>query len=92
MIEVKEAVSAAKVAARDFLSEDISLEDLLLEEVELNDSGGAWLITLGFNVLNKNAMRGIGAALGGMQYVRKYKTFSVDVETGKVTSMKIREV
>lgn len=92
MIDVKDAVQSAKNAAKDFLAEDVVLDDLLLEEVELNDTENTWLITLGFNVLNKNAMRGIGAALTGTQYIRKYKTFSIDAETGKVKAMKIREV
>lgn len=92
MIEVKDAVQYAKTAAKDFLAEDVTLDDLLLEEVEFNDSENTWLITLGFDVINKNAMRGIGAALAGVQYIRKYKTFIIDAETGKVKAMKIREV
>lgn len=92
MIEVKDAVKFAKTAAQDFLADDVTLDDLLLEEVELNESENTWLITLGFDVLNKNAMRGLGAALVGAQYIRKYKTFCIDAETGKVKAMKIREV
>jgi hypothetical protein len=92
MIDVKEAVQSAKNAAKDFLAEDGALEDLLLEEVEFHDAENTWLITLGFNVVNKNALRGIGAALAGNQYIRKYKAFSIDADTGKVKAMKIREV
>lgn len=92
MIDVKEAVQSAKDAAKDFLAEDVALDDLLLEEVEFHDAENTWLITLGFNVLNKNAMRGIGATLAGNQYIRKYKAFSIDAETGKVKAMKIRDV
>lgn len=92
MIDVKAAVQCAKDAAKDFLSEDAALEDLLLEEVEFNEAENTWLITLGFNVINKNAMRGLGAAIAGNQYIRKYKAFSIDADSGKVKAMKIREV
>lgn len=92
MIEVRDAVQVAKAAAKDFLAEDVVLNDLLLEEVELNDAEGTWSITLGFDVPNRNAMRGLGAALGANQYIRKYKTFNIDAGTGKVKSMKIREI
>lgn len=92
MIDVKTAVQFAKSAAKDFLSEDGALDELLLEEVEFDDAESIWLITLGFNVVNKNSLRGIGAAIAGNQYIRKYKTFSIDAETGKVKAMKIRDV
>ncbi len=92
MLEVKEAVSAAREAARDFFDET-PLNDLQLEEVEFEDSTETWLITLGFNVKNMNPMSGLGAALsGGQQFIRKYKVFSIDANSGKVKSMKIREV
>ena len=92
MIEVKDAVLSAKKAAKDFLSEDVQLDDLLLEEVEFDEPENTWLITLGFNVVNRNAMRGIGAALAGVQYIMKYKTFSIDADTGRVKAMKIRDI
>lgn len=92
MLEVKEAVAAARNAAKDFFDET-PLNDLQLEEVEYEETSAAWLITLGFNVKNMNPMSGIGAALGGnQQYIRKYKIFCIDAITGKVKSMKIREV
>lgn len=92
MLDVKEAVALARDAARDFFDET-PLNDLQLEEVEYDDPTETWLITLGFNVKNMNPMSGLGAALsGGQQYIRKYKIFSIDAQSGKVKSMKIREV
>lgn len=91
MIELQEAVKSAKAAAIQFLAEDTVLDELMLEEVELDEVHNAWLITLGFNIPEKNSSRGIGALIG-QQFKRKYKVFQVDVESGQVKSMKIREV
>lgn len=46
MLEVKEAVAAARNAAKDFFDET-PLNDLQLEEVEYEETSAAWLITLG---------------------------------------------
>lgn len=92
MIDVKEAVQVAKLAANDFLGQETTLKDLMLEEVELDTTNRTWVITLGFNVPAPNKLERIGAALAGQTYVRKYKTFIIDSETGEFRSMKIREV
>jgi hypothetical protein len=92
MIEVKEAVLAAKTAAKDFLSDDVELTELLLEEVELDERQGVWVITLGFNMPNKNALTGIGTVFSNDRFIRKYKIFNVDINTGAVKSMKIRDL
>lgn len=95
MIAAKEAVKIARDAYLD-LYEDASQDearDLQLEEVQWDASQNEWQVTLGFNVKNANPLKGIGAALGGERlYVRKYKLFHIDAQTGKVRSMKIREV
>ena len=92
MIEVKEAVQVAKAAANDFLGAEMTLEDLMLEEVELNPNNKPWVITLGFNVPNPNKYERLGTVLAGQIQTRKYKTFIIDSETGEFRSMKIREV
>jgi len=92
MIEVKDAVQVAKSAAYEFLGQETALKDLLLEEVELDTSSNTWAITLGFNVPVANRLERIGAALAGQMFVRKYKTFNIDAETGEFRSMKIREI
>lgn len=92
MLDVKEAVTAARHSAKEFF-EGSPLDDLQLEEVEYDESSQAWLITLGFNVKSLNPLSGLGAAFGGtQQYTRKYKVFCIDATTGSVRSMKIREV
>jgi len=84
MIDVKEAVSSATKALRDFLAgkEFVNLE---LEEVELTDDGKSWLITLGFDRLVETL------SIPMTRLERKYKIFKVDGVTGKVTAMKIRK-
>jgi hypothetical protein len=79
-----DARQAAKVAAQYY--EEISGEraKLSIEEVEIDDSGDFWLITLGISDIY-----GIGS-VGNK--VREYKIFKIDAETGEVKSMKIRKV
>jgi hypothetical protein len=94
MIDVKKAVNFAIQAIHDFYDEQ-ELTDLALEEVEQTDD--EWLITLGFLVPNKNPVKHnvfsmAVAAANDRQYIRKYKIFAVDAESGKVISMKIREL
>lgn len=92
MLTVREAIQRARENATEFY-QDAEISDLQLEEVELDEAAGLWLITLGFNVPNANPMRGLGAAIAGeRQYIRKYKIFNIDVYTGDLKSMKIREV
>jgi len=94
MIDVKKAVSFSMQAIHDFY-EGQELTDLALEEVEKTDD--EWLITLGFLVPNKNPVKHnvfsmAMAAANERQYIRKYKIFSVDAESGKILYMKIREL
>lgn len=81
----KERISPrqAAVAACEFYANvtDRS-EQASIEEVELNESGTKWVITLGF-----------GGTLFGTVKVepRSFKKFEIDAYTGTVVSMKIRE-
>lgn len=89
IMDVKEAVNKAMVAASDLFGQEM-LNNLLLEEVDLDEQTGAWQITLGFDVPNTNPLKGLGATLSGERmYIRKYKVFHVDA-TGNVKSVKIR--
>ncbi len=91
MIKVKEAVAEARNAAKDFFDNN-PLVDLQLEEVEYDETTNTWMITLGFNVEDMSPVHGIGAAFSNQKYIRKYKLFKVNGETGKVMSMKIRKI
>jgi hypothetical protein len=90
MIEVKEAVSAAIEAVNNFYGKD-KTTGIQLEEVEMNENGKTWLITLSFYVHNSIAMSTLSQMLqtaSGQE--RKYKIFEIDIITGKVTAMRIR--
>ncbi len=102
MIDVKRA---AKIAAEYFadLYADQKYSDILLEEVEYDEAGGAWLITLGYSpprtimeeVLEEVKVKNPLIPLSDLPTFtreRKYKIFRIDTRTGKVLSMKIRTV
>jgi hypothetical protein len=91
MIGVKEAVQAAISYLQELQSVVLSsqpVQELRLEEVELsepssNQTVSHWLITLSYTVREDPL---------GMHLSRKYKIFTIDAATGKVQSMKIREL
>lgn len=84
MIGVKDAVTSAMAFAKELLGDRGS--QFQLEEVEESKSRGSevWLITLSMPQINSLA--------GILSQRREYKTFAVDGQTGKVLSMKIREL
>ena len=94
--DVKAAVRSAYQYIREF--QDLmgaGLDDLRLEEVELSEDEKTWLVTLGYDVPIKRksaldeAMQPLNASRG---FQREYKLFSINALTGKVESMKIRQV
>ena len=93
MISVKDAVSKALQGFNQFFP-DQELQGLELEEVEMSEDEQYWLITLGFDVPNLNPPTGIGAIMQTNQqiYKRKYKVFEIEATSGKVKSMKIRQI
>ncbi|HEX8317965.1 hypothetical protein [Longimicrobium sp.] len=92
MLTVKEAAQAAQDWVRDLYPKS-ALKHLRLEEVELSGDERYWNITLGWvePAVRENAL---ATALNSNARVlpRVYKTLVVDVESGAVKSMKIREV
>jgi hypothetical protein len=89
MIDVKQAVKAAI----DFAEETLGREEAAgarLEEIELSPDDAFWLITLGLP--RRAALEGRTAweALSGAEGKRDYKVFKVEMKTGKVVSMKMR--
>ncbi len=83
-ISVKEAVQLAGNVIRD-LYDDLSLNDLLLEEVR-RGSGDTWLITMSFS----RPPRGGGGIMGIMSQGRAYKQVRIDAKTGEFLDMEIR--
>ncbi len=93
MIDVKEAVEFAY----DFVQQLPKVGDvnpITLEEVELTDDERYWLITLG---LYRSALPTIGptdtfASKVLAKQEREYKVVKIHADSGKVQSMKIRNV
>ena len=81
----------AKIAAEYFvdLYAEQTYSDILLEEVEYDDDGNSWSITLGYSIPNPADSLPLALKLPGH---RKYKVFKIDAETGNVRSMKIRSL
>ncbi len=93
MISVKDAAKAAEEYARELFSAD-DLRHLRLEEVRLSEDEQYWNITLGW--VDDAAARP-SAVLGNLAFntqklPRIYKVFEVDVESGQVRAMKMRDV
>jgi hypothetical protein len=89
MIDVKQAVKAAKDYATEILGD---LPNLELEEVEISDDDRYWLITFGFDTNKPTPENPAGlAALGYGPKARKYKIIEIAKDDGKFKAMKIRE-
>ena len=79
-ISVKDAVARA----RDFLLElESTAGQLQLEEVQLSEGRGRWLITLSYI---------LPGPLPTEPQPRKFKVFHINSRTGEVISMKIRQL
>jgi hypothetical protein len=78
-----DARDAAKAAADYYENISADRARLSIEEIEIDEDNGFWLITLG-----------IADAFGiGMNNRSKeYKIFKIDAESGEVKSMKILQV
>lgn len=85
-------VRAAVLAAKNYLQSlqgllEYQIKDLRLEEVELSEDRKYWLITLGFITTTGEEEESFF-----LKKNRDYKVFKINAETGKVESMKIREL
>lgn len=92
MISIQDAVKAARDFAEVLYSEG-ELKQLRVEEIESSEDGKHWLVTLGWV---EPATRQIGGFAGLTNATieplpRVYKVFTIDAETGRVLSMKMRE-
>jgi hypothetical protein len=85
MLDVQQAVTKAMEFAKTVLEPD-RVNNVLLEEIESSARNGhdVWLVTVSFP---KQAHPLAALSLPD----RDYKTVTLDAETGKVLSMKIRE-
>jgi hypothetical protein len=84
-----DARAAANAAAQYFQQLYPKVSSFGFEEVELSEDEKYWLITLSFEV-EANPTAGFALRLGPPK--TKFKVFKVNVRTGEVVSMKIREI
>jgi hypothetical protein len=88
MIDVKQAVQAASDFIKQLYGAN-QLKQLTLEEVELTDDDRFWLVTLGFS---RPELVSPLEAFATAKQRREYKILKIHADSGKVQSMKIREV
>ena len=89
-MDVKQAVQTAKQHIADIFADE-SITNVGLEEVEFNELARVWEITIGFSrpwSRPGDVMR----ALGGGEAARTFKTVRIEDESGRVESIKHRNV
>jgi|GEM_PF-228812 hypothetical protein len=95
-IDVRGAVETARNYLRQVLDQLVEsgnlIQGLRLEETELSDDNQYWLITLGFDRPVGEHLDPLQAVVNNKKYEREYRIFKIDAQTGKVQSMKIREL
>lgn len=89
-MDVKEAVNTAKTYVAELFANE-GLSNLGLEEVEFDDSTGAWKVTVGFSRPWDRVPTAIVAIAQGASPPRSYKVVRIDDATGRVVSVKTRE-
>jgi hypothetical protein len=92
MIDVKEAVKKALAYLIDIIP-DSDFIDPRLEEIESSDDGKNWFVTVSF-IRRVPPVSDVERALGESLTPRErvYKIITIDAETGKPLSMKIRQL
>jgi hypothetical protein len=93
-MDVKEAVKTAKTYVVELFGDE-GVTNLGLEEVEFDDTAGVWRITVGFSrPWDRLALQSALAAMGqgSASTARSYKIVRIDDATGRVVSVKAREI
>jgi hypothetical protein len=98
-MDIKQAVRLAKASVQDLFGDQV-VSDPILEEMEFDDDGKFWWVTLGFfrvPDLPRSSPRSaalevldLHARLAGPR--RAFKVFKINAETEKVVSVKDREL
>ena len=97
MIEVAEAIDKAielfQLVHKDLVAAG-EIVELLVEEAEFSTDQNSWTITLGYSRQGEVSTSTIGEALGQInpKLTRRFKTFRIDAESGRVQSMKTPKV
>ncbi|HEY2885763.1 MAG TPA: hypothetical protein VGJ08_11180 [Rhizomicrobium sp.] len=87
-MNVKEAVAIAKRHLSDLFAEE-GIHDLGLEEVEFDEAGDVWSVTLGFS---RPWDRALGAAATVLRPARAYKVVRMANSDGRILSVRNREL
>lgn len=90
MMDVKEAVKKAKTYVADLLADE-GLMNLGLEEIEHNDAGGVWYVTVGFSRPWNNVKNALVALTGDVATPRSYRVVALRDSDGEVVSVKRRD-
>ncbi len=81
----------AAIAAAAYFTEVTGYKSgVTVEEIELTEDGGTWLVTLGY--VSEDVTQPIPFHITFPRQCMAYKMFAVNAVTGEVTSMKIRKV
>ena len=88
-VEIHDAVDSAVKFLNSVTGEGM-VDSILVDEVEKNFQSNEWVITLSY--LLRKAPDEQSTVLPPFKVTRTYKTFRVDLDTGTVNSMKIREL
>jgi len=93
MISPKQAAQAASNYLKELVSDE-ELKNLRVEEITRSDDQKHWHVTLGW-VESANRTLGVNSAFMNTKQTiealpRVYRLFPVDVETGEVAAMKMR--
>ena len=89
-MDVKEAVQAAKKHVAEIFADE-SIANVGLEEVEFDETEQVWAITIGFSRPWDHAGSVMHALEGGSR-ARTFKTVRIHDESGRVQSVKHRDV
>ena len=87
-MDVKQAVQTAKEHIAQLFSDE-SISNVGLEEVEFNETGSVWEITIGFS-RPWDRPGPIIPALGRLESPRTFKIVRIQDESGRVESVKHR--
>lgn len=70
--------------------------NILLEEIEFNETNKCWYVTLGYDIRDTTGEQEnpilSGIVMPKIKYRREYKVFRIKGEDGEVLSMKIRSI
>lgn len=90
-MDAKRAVSIATNYFREFFLPQLTKPNVMLEELEEANDGSSWMVTLGYDMPNRVAKDLDFLKVQGGP-ARAYKIFTIERKTGRVKSVKIRNV